>query len=162
MPTDGDTDYRTYTRAELEEAIRNIDAARYPTNYANLRAEVDARINGASREPALPDNYKIDATIGFLVDMAIAGMVVLYTVIGALTGDLVIPSLSGRHSMHLAGVAAWIAMVAALLVAIAIALGGLDTSDPPRIRPKFRWAFRLAGITLGVAACWQLIGPGPK
>src|ERR1700683_2081249 len=109
MPTDGDTDYRTYTRAELEEALRNIDAARYPINYANLRAEVDARINGASREPALPDNYKIEATIGFLVHMALAGRVVLYPVIGPWRGDLEIPSLPARHSMHLAGVAAWIA-----------------------------------------------------
>jgi hypothetical protein len=159
MPTDGDPDYRAYTRVELEEALGNIDATRYPTNYAHLRKELDARVNGTSLEPPLADNSQSDGAIGFWVEVAIAGMVALYTFIGAVRGDLVIPGLFWRRPMHLAGVAAWIAMAAVLVGAAGVALGGLDTSDPPKVRPEFRWAFRLAGIVLVLAFCWQLIFP---
>jgi len=162
MPTDDDTDYRTYTRVELEEALGNIDADRYPTNYAHLRKELDARVDGTSREPPPVDTSRTDAKIGSWVELTIAGMVTFYALIGALRGDLVIPGLLGRRPIHLAGLAACIATVAALMATTAVALGGLDTSDPPKIRPKFRWAFRLAGITLLLAFCWQQFYPAPN
>jgi hypothetical protein len=161
MPTDDDTDYRTYTRAELEEALGNIDADRYPTNYAHLRKELDARVHGTSLEPQPVDNSQGDTAIGFWVEVTIAGMVVLYTFIGALRGDRLVPRLTGRTPMHLSGVAAWIATAAVLVAATAVALGGLDSSDPPKIRPKFRWAFRHAGVVLVLAFCWHLIFPTP-
>jgi hypothetical protein len=162
MPSDDDTDYRKYTRAELEEALGNIGAARYPINYGHLRKELGARADGTSREPSPVDTSETDAAMGFWVELAIAVMVTLYALIGALRGDLLIPLFLGHRQIHLAGVAAWIAATAALVVAMAVALGGLDTTDPPKIRPQFRWVFRLAGINLLLAFCWQQISPSPN
>lgn len=43
MPKDGEIDYRSYTRAQLEEAASRIDARAYPRNHANLLAELALR-----------------------------------------------------------------------------------------------------------------------
>jgi uncharacterized membrane protein YjgN (DUF898 family) len=43
MATDGDVDYRSLTRAELEEALTRIDRTRFPLNYARLMAALEQR-----------------------------------------------------------------------------------------------------------------------
>lgn len=43
MAKDGEIDYRSRSRAQLIEALNNIDGTRYPINYANLRRELDSR-----------------------------------------------------------------------------------------------------------------------
>jgi hypothetical protein len=39
---DGQIDYSTYTRAQLYDALRHIDRARYPLNLANLERALEA------------------------------------------------------------------------------------------------------------------------
>jgi hypothetical protein len=43
MPSDNDMDYRQFTRAELLEALTNIDALQFPQNHQRLIAEIAAR-----------------------------------------------------------------------------------------------------------------------
>ncbi|HYB64251.1 MAG TPA: YjgN family protein [Steroidobacteraceae bacterium] len=43
MGTDGEIDYRRYSRAALEDALQRIDRARYPLNYQRLVAELERR-----------------------------------------------------------------------------------------------------------------------
>jgi hypothetical protein len=52
MATDNDIDYRQMTRAELSEALSNIDAQRFPQNHAHLLAEIAYRNSGGRSEPA--------------------------------------------------------------------------------------------------------------
>jgi hypothetical protein len=39
MATDGEIEYRTFTRAQLDEALERIDRQRFPRNYQQLTAE---------------------------------------------------------------------------------------------------------------------------
>lgn len=43
MNTDGKIDYRSYTLAQLEEALAAIDGRKYPINLRNLKAELASR-----------------------------------------------------------------------------------------------------------------------
>jgi hypothetical protein len=43
VPRDGDIDYRSLTRTQLEDALARIDARAYPLNHANLVAELARR-----------------------------------------------------------------------------------------------------------------------
>lgn len=43
MATDGDADYRGYTREDLDEARRQIQLERFPINYQRLMAEIEQR-----------------------------------------------------------------------------------------------------------------------
>jgi hypothetical protein len=43
VPTDGENDFRSYTRAQLEAALSRIDRERYPQNYKSLIAELSSR-----------------------------------------------------------------------------------------------------------------------
>jgi hypothetical protein len=52
MDGDGQFDYRTLTKEQIEYAIQHIDGSSFPKNLANARAALDARISGASPEPA--------------------------------------------------------------------------------------------------------------
>jgi hypothetical protein len=47
MLSDGDIDFSTYTRAQLEDALQRIDGGRYPLNYHALVREL------ATRPPAV-------------------------------------------------------------------------------------------------------------
>jgi hypothetical protein len=59
VPTDGDIDYSGFTRAQLEEALVNIDGAAYPTNLQRLR-EALARKAADGPEPfVFPDRLVI-------------------------------------------------------------------------------------------------------
>jgi hypothetical protein len=51
MATDGDVDYRSFTRAQLEEALSRIDPQRYPLNHARLLRELAARPPIATQAP---------------------------------------------------------------------------------------------------------------
>jgi hypothetical protein len=50
---DGTVDYSRHSRADLEEALRNIDGARYPQNLASLKREL------AIRPPAQPEDPRV-------------------------------------------------------------------------------------------------------
>ncbi len=57
MATDGEIDYRSFTRAQLEEALARIDRAQFPLNYARLMAALEQRRTAegqASGQPAAP------------------------------------------------------------------------------------------------------------
>jgi uncharacterized membrane protein YjgN (DUF898 family) len=43
MGMDGEIDYRSYTRQQLEDALARIDRTLYPRNYQNLVAEIERR-----------------------------------------------------------------------------------------------------------------------
>jgi uncharacterized membrane protein YjgN (DUF898 family) len=43
MATDGEIDYRSFTRAQLEEALTRIDRTHFPLNYARLMAALEQR-----------------------------------------------------------------------------------------------------------------------
>lgn len=55
MANDGDVDYSTYTRAELEEARASLDPERFPLNGARLLAEIERRDQADAEAPAAPD-----------------------------------------------------------------------------------------------------------
>jgi hypothetical protein len=50
MPTDNDIDYGQFTRAQLLEALANIDAKRFPENHQHLVAEIASRDSGSKPE----------------------------------------------------------------------------------------------------------------
>jgi hypothetical protein len=52
MPTDNDIDYRQFTRAQLLEALANINAQQFPQNYQHLIAEIASR--DAGDRPEIP------------------------------------------------------------------------------------------------------------
>ena len=52
MTTDGDIDYQHLDIGQLEEALRNIDRARFPINYERLLVELERR--GAAPHPKPP------------------------------------------------------------------------------------------------------------
>ena len=57
MATDGEIDYRSFTRAQLEEALARIDRTQFPLNYARLMAALEqqrAAEGHASAQPAAP------------------------------------------------------------------------------------------------------------
>jgi hypothetical protein len=158
MPADGDFDYRTLDHSQLLEALDNIDATAFPINYRRLTAEITARKTGASPEPPPPDT-KSDATIAFWMDVVIGAMLTLYVVASVASGELYIPMLAANSpEIHLHGRAAWMGEGAVLLVAGLIIAGGLDNSDPPRIWPAFRIAFRIAGFIIFCALALQRYG----
>jgi uncharacterized YccA/Bax inhibitor family protein len=49
---DGDIDYSTFERPQLEEALTNIDRDRYPNNYQNLVRELSIRPAPANPSPS--------------------------------------------------------------------------------------------------------------
>jgi hypothetical protein len=155
VPTDGDIDYRSLTREQLGEALSNIDAPQFPKNYQRLIAEIAARDGGRAQEPP-PDDPRLVVAENFWGDVVLGGIVGLYGIVAFIAGRLYLPALSGRLR-HIDGSAARLGSVAILVIAIAIVLGGLDDSDPPRISARFRWAFRLAAIVLMVAPLASLI-----
>lgn len=105
--------------------------------------------------------WSLDLATFYWLEVTVAGTVALYAFTGAL-GDLLVPSLSGRRPTHLVGVAAWMAAAAAVTAAAAVALGGVDGFDPPRIRPEFRWAFRIAEVAALLAFGWHSFSPAPN
>lgn len=52
MKPDGTVDYRSYTLAELKEALSRIDRSKYPINLRNLEAEIASRPVPASSIPS--------------------------------------------------------------------------------------------------------------
>src|SRR6059058_745587 len=43
MATDGEIDFRSFTREQLDEALERIDRERFPLNYQALTAEIERR-----------------------------------------------------------------------------------------------------------------------
>jgi hypothetical protein len=52
MPIDNDIDYRQFTRAQMLEALANINAQQFPQNYQQLIAEIASR--DAGNRPETP------------------------------------------------------------------------------------------------------------
>jgi hypothetical protein len=151
---DGEFDYSTLSLAGLEHALNNLDPLSRPKDFANARAAIAARRSGMSAEPR-PIDPKPEALFVLWVERIIGGLVILYCTVALMNDDLVLMVASSRNIrfIHLHGRAAWYAAAGLVLVAGVLIVGGFDTSDPPRIRPKFRLVLRcaLVAILVGVA-----------
>ena len=69
MASDGDIDYRSFTRAQLEEALTSLDRTQFPLNYARLmaaleqrRAEEAAASGGGVRAAVAPTHHQLQFT----------------------------------------------------------------------------------------------------
>jgi hypothetical protein len=88
---DGEFDYRSLTKAEIEYAIRHIDGSTFPKNLANARAALEARNSGASEEPAPILDEATEAKYTFRVERFLGVIIAAYAVIGLGIDDLMIP-----------------------------------------------------------------------
>jgi len=155
---DGDFDYGALRREQLEYAIEHIDSRAYPKNLANARAALAARLSGTSPEPPPVLDATTDARYSLWVERVLGLLVALYASITLARNDLVIPTLSRSQIqiIHLHGPAAWLGALGILFVAAIAIVGGLDGSDPPRVRPQFRILSRVALILIAVALLIQV------
>ena len=68
MATDGEIDYRSFTRAQLEEALARIDRTQFPINYARLTAALAQRraaegpASGQPEPAAVPAHHQLKFT----------------------------------------------------------------------------------------------------
>jgi len=66
---DGEIDYSTFSRSQLEEALENIDKDQYPQNYQNLQKEL------SQRPPAAPEPPEVGEVAPVLSRKAITGTI---------------------------------------------------------------------------------------
>jgi hypothetical protein len=155
MDGDGQFDYRTLTKEQIEYALQHIDGSRFPMNLANARAALDARNAGASPEPAPLLDEATNAKYTFWVEKLLGTIIAAYAAIGLAVDDLMIPNW-GRSSyragaIHLHGSAAWIGAFAIILLAAIPFFGGLSEADDFAIMPRFKYLYR-GGILLVLVA----------
>jgi hypothetical protein len=72
VATDDDIDYTQLTRAELSEALANIDAQRFPQNYRHLLAEIALRDSGGRSDPPHEVPKRISRLRGLQGDVAVS------------------------------------------------------------------------------------------
>jgi len=151
---DGQFDYSTLTKMQIEYAIQHIDGSRYPKNLLNARAALDARNSGASPEPAPLLDAATDAKYTNRVEKLLGILIALYAVLGLLFDNLMIPyyrRLRGFGEIQLHGHAAWIAELAMLLLASIPFLNGINDPKTLVVKPRFRYVFLVAILLLIVA-----------
>jgi hypothetical protein len=154
---DGDFDYKSLPCEAIEYAIEHINPQTFPRNLANARAALEARRSGSSPEPPPLLDAKTDATYTLWVERLLGAIVILYATLGLVYDDLVFPN-GGRYHIrivHLHGRAAWLGALGLIVIAAVPILGGLDQSDPPKIRPKFRLLLLIALILIVMAIVVQ-------
>jgi hypothetical protein len=155
---DGQFDYRTLTKEEIEYALQHIDASRFPMNLANARAALDARNSGASPEPAPILDEATDEKYTYRAEKLLGLLIAAYAAIGLSFDDLAIPYWGNMHSpmrgagiIHLHGSAAWMGALAIVFFAAIPFFGGLGASDNLAIIPRFKYVYRFAVLILLVA-----------
>jgi hypothetical protein len=152
---DGDFDYKSLPRDAIEYAIEHIDPQAFPKNLANARAALESRVCGSSPEPAPLVDQKTDVAYTLWVERFLGVVVILYAVLAVVYDDVmfILPNKYGFHPtvIELHGRAAWLAALGLVVIAAVPIFGGLDQSDPPKIRPKFRLVFMFACILIVIA-----------
>jgi hypothetical protein len=166
MSEDGDFDYRTLPKAQIEYALKHIDGSRFPGNLKNAEAALADRISGLSPEPDPILDKVTDAKYTYWVEKIIGAVLASCAAFALIYDDLPI-TLIGRpmgqsRVLHLHGPAAWIGSLALLLAASIPFLGGLRNADPLAIRPRFRLVYRIAIILMVVALIVGKLGAGIK
>jgi hypothetical protein len=130
MYDDGEFDYRSLTKAEIEFALQHIDASRFPMNLANARAALNARNSGVSPESAPILDEATDAKYTYWVEKLLGVIIAAYAAIGLTVDDLMIPYW-GRSSrggaIHLHGSFKYVFRFAVLLVLVAVVVSYLST-----------------------------------
>src|SRR6185437_2403490 len=69
MPNDDDIDYRQFTRAQLSEALANIDAQQFPQNYRNLVVEIASRDTDSKPEKPRERPWRISQLLDLRGDV---------------------------------------------------------------------------------------------
>jgi hypothetical protein len=160
---DGQFDYRTLTKEEIEYALQHIDGSRFPMNLANARAALDARNSGASPEPAPILDEATDEKYTYRAEKLLGLLIAAYAAIALSFDDLAIPywsihshsAMRGAGVIHLHGSAAWMGALAIAFFAAIPFFGGLGDSDNLAIIPRFKYVYRsavvilIAAITMG-------------
>jgi hypothetical protein len=82
MLTDGDIDYRTFTRAQLEDALQRIDPGQYPLNHSRLVRELAARPQQLADAIVLPNRLVLNGMLSFTIRRAVPS---IFVVLGLLT-----------------------------------------------------------------------------
>jgi hypothetical protein len=153
---DGQFDYRTLTKEEIEYALQHIDGSRFPMNLANARAALEARNSGASPEPAPILDEATDERYTYRAEKLLGLLIAAYAAIALSFDDLAIPywgnlhnsSMRGAGVIHLHGSAAWMGALAMVLFAAIPFFGGLGDSDNLAIIPRFKYVYRAAVVVL--------------
>jgi hypothetical protein len=156
MDGDGQFDYRTLTKAQIEYALDHIDPSTYPLNFANARAALEARNSGASSEPVPILDAETDAKYTNRVEKILGALIALYAAIALIFDDLMVPYYSRRsfnmNAIHLHGLAAWIGAAIPFF-------GGLDDSKRLEVMPRFKYLYALAILLAVVAVAIGYLGP---
>jgi hypothetical protein len=85
MPTDGDIDYKGFTREQLEEALTRIDADAYPKKHQKLAAELATRPSeDIAPQQLAADGYAPKTLVGSLQWHALSKMIAVYGSAGVL------------------------------------------------------------------------------
>jgi hypothetical protein len=162
MDGDGQFDYRTLTKTQIEYALDHINASTYPLNFANARAALEARNSGASPEPPPTLDAETDAKYTNRAEKLLGALIALYAAIALVFDDLMIPYYSRSFNMsaiHLHGLAAWIGALALILFAAIPFFGGLDDSNRLEVMPRFKYIYVIAILLAVVAVAISYLGP---
>jgi hypothetical protein len=154
MDDDGQFDYRTLTKEEIEYALQHIDGSRFPKNLANARAALDARNSGASPEPAPILDEATDARYTYWVDKFLGVLIGGYAALGLAFDNVMIPYWTryrGVGAIQLHGYAAWVGGLAMILLAAIPFFGGLDDSKTLAVKPRFQYVFVVVILLVIVA-----------
>lgn len=146
---DGQFDYRSLTRDQIEFALAHIDESSYPKNFANARAALAERCSGGSPEPPPILDEATDAKYTYWVEKFLSLLIGVYAAIGLAIDDLTLPSRRGL--IHLHGYAAWVGALALLVLAAIPFFGGIGGSNSQILRPHFTWVFRIVLLLIAVA-----------
>jgi len=160
---DGQFDYRTLTKEQIEYAVDHIDASAFPLNFANARAALEERNSGVSPEPAPKLDAETDARYTNWVEKLLAALIALYAGIALVFDDLMIPYYRRRSfntgAIHLHGLAAWIGALALIVLAAIPFFGGLDDSNGLAVMPKFKYIFVVAILIVMLAIAVGYVEP---
>ena len=154
MNDDGQFDYRTLTKTQIEYAIKHIDATQYPKNLMNARSALDARNSGASPEPAPLLDSASDAKYTNRVEKFLGILIAFYASLGLLFDNVMIPfygRLNGISEFQLHGHAAWVAGFAMYLLASIPFFNGIDDSKTLAVKPRFRYVLLIVALLFIVA-----------
>lgn len=87
---DGQFDYRTLTKEQIEYAVSRIDASAFPLNLASARAALEERNSGVSPEPPPILDAETDAKYTNRVEKLLGALIAFYAAIALVFDDLMI------------------------------------------------------------------------